>query len=496
MTRVLLMTAVALLAILGLGTIGRAEPAVSWAAALVVTVVGLLATFRNGRPRPADPAAVASSDQVPTRTAFEDALENLPDPLLIVSADEPDDLAGKRLTFANAAARTLLRIPRDGALLLSAIRRPEVLEAVDESLFGAVSRSVSFDTGGAQDRFWQVWTAPLPPRGPRHLCLILMRDETDARRNERMRADFLANASHELRTPLASLAGFIETLRGHAKDDEKARDKFLAIMGVQADRMARLVDDLMSLSRIELNEHVRPDGTCDLGAAALDVIDALGLIAREKGVTLKADIPPRGQALVIGDRDQILQVIQNLVDNALKYSPRDGTVSISVTAGLPLTAVTTSHPASPRLASPNGGRLSLLTPDRTDGGHYAALRVSDTGPGMERQHLPRLSERFYRVEGQKSGERSGTGLGLAIVKHIVNRHRGGIWVESAPGLGAKFVAYFPTPTDPARSGEATPRPDTQSATQNPGQNPGPNPGPNTTPSPASPPALAPAQRQA
>ena len=327
-----------------------------------------------------------------------------------------------------------------------------MLEAVDESLFGGVNASVSFETGGAQDRFWRVWTAPLLQREPRRFCVLVMRDETDVRRNERMRADFLANASHELRTPLASLSGFIETLRGHAREDEKARDRFLGIMGVQAERMARLVDDLMSLSRIELNEHIRPDGRCDLGAAASDVADALALIAAERRVAVNLDLPPRGEALVVGDRDQILQVIQNLVDNALKYSPTGGAVRVSVATGQSLAAATASDPASPRLTGPDGGRLSLLTPDRADDTLFSVIRVTDDGPGMQRQHLPRLAERFYRVEGQKSGERSGTGLGLAIVKHIINRHRGGLWVESAPQCGALFVAYFPqAPAEAATS---------------------------------------------
>ncbi len=430
-----------LLAVCGLA---RLEPALL--TAVCVAGIGLWAAWR-GRPHDAGAADSLSAPAASTtdlgRSPFEDALENLPDPLLIIAAEEPDDLVGKRLTFANAAARTLLRIPRDGALLLSAIRRPEVLEAVDESLFGGLNGSVSFETGGAQDRFWRVWTAPLPAREPRRFCVLVMRDETDVRRNERMRADFLANASHELRTPLASLSGFIETLRGHARDDEQARDRFLGIMSVQAERMARLVDDLMSLSRIELNEHIRPDGRCDLGAAASDVADALALIAAERRVSVNLDLPPRGEAIVVGDRDQILQVIQNLVDNALKYSPPGGGVRLSVTTGQSLAAATATDPTSPRLTGPDGGRLSLLTPDRAEDGLFSVIRVTDEGPGMQRQHLPRLAERFYRIEGQKSGERSGTGLGLAIVKHIINRHRGGLWVESAPQCGAMFVAYLP-----------------------------------------------------
>jgi two-component system phosphate regulon sensor histidine kinase PhoR len=264
------------------------------------------------------------------------------------------------------------------------------------------------------------------------MALLWLRDETDARRAERMRADFLANASHELRTPLASLAGYIETLRGHARDDPAARDHFLSIMHVQADRMARLIDDLLSLSRIELNEHVPPAGEVDLAAAAADVISALAPQIEERQV--KIDFaPPRAGVTVEGDRDQIVQVIQNLVDNAVKYTPSGGTVHVELTPGQTLDSMT-----APRLDG--AGRQSLLMPDRDGASRYVAIRVTDEGPGIARQHLPRLSERFYRVEGQKGG---GTGLGLAIVKHVVNRHRGGLTVESAEGGGTTFSVYLP-----------------------------------------------------
>jgi two-component system phosphate regulon sensor histidine kinase PhoR len=250
-----------------------------------------------------------------------------------------------------------------------------------------------------------------------------------------MRADFLANASHELRTPLASLAGFIDTLRGHAKDDPGARERFLGIMASQAWRMARLIEDLMSLSRIELNEHIRPSDEVDLVLTVQDVMDALAPQAREAGVAFEAVLGPRGEAAVVGDRDQIVQVAQNLIDNAVKYAGRGGRVRVELERGVTAEAAVT-------LKNPQASRLSLLTPDHT-GDRYAALRISDSGPGIKREHLPRLTERFYRVEGQKSGERLGTGLGLAIVKHIMNRHQGGLAVESAEGEGATFLIYFP-----------------------------------------------------
>ena len=275
------------------------------------------------------------------------------------------------------------------------------------------------------------------------MALVHFRDETDARRAEQMRVDFLANASHELRTPLASLSGFIETLRGHAKDDPEARDQFLRIMTAQAERMARLIDDLMSLSRIELNEHIRPLGSCDLSLAAMDVADTLRPLTADKGVKLDLHLMDRGEAVVAGDRDQITQVVQNLIDNALKYSPAGGAVRVEIVRGLTGDAAFAHGSKALTMANAGGGRLSLLTPDRAEPDDYVLLRVADQGPGMRREHLPRLAERFYRVEGQKSGQKLGTGLGLAIVKHIMNRHRGGMLVESAPTLGSTFAVYFP-----------------------------------------------------
>jgi len=397
----------------------------------------------------AEQAAAASAD----RALLDGAFEALADPVLVVAGGEADDLAGRRVLLANAAARDLLRIPRQGALLVSAMRDPAVLEAVDEALYGGVARTTDYSGAGAQTRHWRALTRPLPPGEDGPLALLALRDETDVRRMELMRVDFLANASHELKTPLASLAGFIETLKGHARDDARARDKFLDIMAVQADRMSRLVADLLSLSRIELNEHIRPAGRVDLARAATDVVDAVGLLAGERGVTLKLEAKG-ASAPVHGDRDEIVQVIQNLVDNAIKYSEAGQTVEIVVRPDAPLEEAAAAWSGGAR----EGGvtRLPLLTPDREPGQRYAALMVRDHGPGMARETLPRLTERFYRVEGQKSGERSGTGLGLAIVKHIVNRHRGGLTVESAPGQGATFTAYLPVAAPrPARDAAAT-----------------------------------------
>ncbi|WP_420471896.1 sensor histidine kinase [Brevundimonas sp. FT23042] len=424
-------------------------------AALLVIVL----TWAVNRKRPAAINDPDAADVAPAQVDAADprlldsAFEALADPVLVISGGEADDIAGRRVVLANSAARELFRIQREGALLVSAVREPSVLEAVDEALFGGVARTTDYSGVGAQTRHWRALTRPLPaPGGAETLALLVLRDETDVRRMELMRVDFLANASHELKTPLASLAGFIETLKGHAKDDPKARDRFLDIMAVQADRMSRLVADLLSLSRIELNEHIPPAGRVDLARATVDVMDAVSILSAERSVTVRLDDRDLS-APVHGDRDEIVQVVQNLVDNAIKYSPSGDTVEIIIRPDVTLDEASAPWSGGAR----EGGitRLPLVTPDREPGRRYAAITVRDRGPGMAREHLPRLTERFYRVEGQKSGERQGTGLGLAIVKHIVNRHRGGLTVESAPGQGAVFTAYFPVAEKSAGRIDAT-----------------------------------------
>jgi two-component system phosphate regulon sensor histidine kinase PhoR len=364
-------------------------------------------------------------------------LDLIADPILLVQGGQREDIGGRRIVFANAAARTLLRIQRPEGPLTTAIRAPEVLDAIDEALYGDIDSEAAYVVRGVQDRFWRARAVPVAPAPPRAaLALLILRDETEIRRSERTRADFLANASHELRTPLASLTGFIETLRGHAREDPEARERFLGIMHTQAERMRRLIDDLMSLSRIEQGEHIPPSGGVDMSVAVIDVLDALAPLAKERCVTFQTTLPPIGEAVVTADRDQILQVIQNLVENAIKYTPNGSTVTVEVLGDL------TAAQAVARTAD-LAAQFSILTPDHAAGRRYVAVRVRDNGPGIARNHLPRLTERFYRVEGQKARERPGTGLGLAIVKHIVNRHRGGLIVESTEGAGARFTAYVP-----------------------------------------------------
>jgi two-component system phosphate regulon sensor histidine kinase PhoR len=429
--------AVGLITVVALALLKHLDPLTAAAAAAVVTsatAVCVFAADRSGEARYLEMRAAASGVAEPP--PFGSLVNALPDPILVISATEAEDLTSRRYVFANSAASQLLRIESGEGLLVNVIRDPTVLDVVDKALFEGQDAECVHETSGVQPMTLHAYARPigLALDGQR-LAVLVFRDETELRQVERTRVDFLANASHELRTPLASLSGFIETLRGHAKEDPEARERFLAIMQTQAERMSRLVEDLMSLSRIELAEHIAPASPVDLAACAQDVIEASAPVAERGGVTLKVKLPRKGASPAAGDRDQIVQVVQNLVDNAVKYSPRGGVVEIVLQTNLSSEAASAPY-------RPGTARLSLLTPDAR-APSYAALRVSDKGPGLAREHLPRLAERFYRVEGQKSGERSGSGLGLAIVKHIVNRHRGGFTVESAPGVGATFTVYLP-----------------------------------------------------
>jgi two-component system phosphate regulon sensor histidine kinase PhoR len=381
----------------------------------------------------------------PEGPSFQEVLRAIPDPVMVISGLEPDDVSSRRIVFANKAAAKMFHITTEGGLLVSAIRNPEALEIVDEALFGNISREIDFNTSGVtQDQSFRAIASPLPvaesaAQHNQKLALLVLRDETEARRIARMRADFLANASHELRTPLASLSGFIDTLRGHAKNDTKAQEKFLDIMSTQADRMRRLIYDLLSLSRIEMNEHVPPSGEADIVQSVHDVVEALSLMAAQKKVKFEVIAPKIGLYPIIGDRDQITQVAQNLIDNALKYAPQGSLIKVEVRINQSLKNAQLNTEAG-------ASKLVLLRPDRNMHDYYMSVRVRDEGHGIAREYLPRLAERFYRVEGQKSGDRLGTGLGLAIVKHIINRHRGGLVVES---LGPAIVDR-PTQDDKLR----------------------------------------------
>jgi two-component system phosphate regulon sensor histidine kinase PhoR len=358
------------------------------------------------------------------------AIEATPNPVLIV------DAAG-RLVGTNQAARDRFSIDAVQVRFSAVIRRPNLVDAVSDVFKTGVTRTLSIESRVPVDRYERVSIAAFEADQERFV-LLSIQDETEARMSERMRADFLANASHELRTPLAGIIGFIETLRGPAREDAVARDRFLEIMHLQADRMSRLISDLLSLSRIELNEHVAPTARSDFAAAVQEIVESLPP-DKQKRIKFKASDDP---LWVIGDWDEIQQIAANLIDNALKYGGAQSEVRIILSAWLDRESALRSGMREWDGAS----RLPLTSPEVDRERLYCTLRVEDSGPGIARQHLPRLSERFYRVEETTTGK-SGTGLGLAIVKHIVNRHRGGLVVESEQGRGTAFSVYLPQPLE-------------------------------------------------
>jgi len=397
-------------------------------------------------------AAPEKTESLPSPEADATAaamVELLSDPVLLIGQ-------GGRIERANRAARDFLGLSRDGGNIASLIRQPKVLEAITAALDGDTPPPVEYSANAPYESHVRAFVNPLPQKlGGQRLAMLLLHDETATKRAERMRADFLANASHELRTPLASLSGFIETLKGHARHDEGARDRFLSIMESQTDRMRRLINDLLSLSRIEMNEHVAPSEEVDLGKIAKDILDTLKPIAADRGVSFRLDAPET-PVTVTGDRDQLMAVIQNLADNAIKYSPGGATVTVEIAVGdSPYDAI---RPGG-RLIE-ESGRMTIVSPSSE--GAVGVIRVRDQGPGIERAHLPRLAQRFYRVEEGKAEDRKGTGLGLAIVKHVATRHRGGFSVESAPGRGAVFTVCAPLSGSvaPAAAGKQTAEPQT------------------------------------
>ena len=333
----------------------------------------------------------------PTEPHSADLVHALPDPALVVDAQAV-------VTIANEQAAEILETDPVGRHLSASLRVPDVLEAVAAATAGEGGASVDYEIRVPVPRAFRAHVSCL---GPGKGALIVLRDLTREQQIERMRADFVANASHELRTPLAALSGFLETILGAAKSDPKAQEKFLGLMKSQAERMRRLIDDLLSLSRIEMNEHVRPSGEVDLTQVAAHVRDVLSGMAKDFGceLTLASD----GPVMVAGSRDELVQVAQNLAENALKYGS-------------------------------SGKRVEIIV---RRNGEWAEFSVRDHGPGIAEQHIPRLTERFYRVNVQDSRSRGGTGLGLAIVKHIVNRHRGRLVITSELGKGSTFMMHLP-----------------------------------------------------
>ncbi len=388
--------------------------------ALVIEALRRAGTPRPGRRAPWLPAAAEAVREatalahrsVRQMTAAEALLraeagivERLPDPLLVLGAD-------RGLQRTNAAARRLL-----GGETAAVLRHPDLRAALDAALGHGGARTAELMLAAPMPREVHATVIPLeaPLAGGGRLAVVLS-DRTRERAVERMRADFVANASHELRTPLASLIGFIETLQGPAREDAPAQARFLAIMAEQAARMNRLIDDLLSLSRIEVGEHRPPEDEVAL-APLLRRLAAL-FEPRLEARSMRLDLTvPEALPPVRGDADQLEQVLQNLLDNAVKYG-RDGGV-VRLGAGR-------SEGGGPWPARPG-----------------VLIEVADDGTGIAREHLPRLTERFYRVDKGRSRAVGGTGLGLAIVKHIVNRHRGRLAIASEAGRGSTFSVWLP-----------------------------------------------------
>jgi len=369
-------------------------------------LLGALGQFRR--------SARSKVEEAAGRVDFHETLfESLPSPLFLLSGQ-------RKILRANLAARKIFGRQLQDRDLAAILRNPPLLEAAEKVLTGEPGREVEFTLTGPVEREFLAMLEPLTSDGENGPTAVLtLHDVTALRQMERMRADFVANASHELRTPLAAVLGFIETLQGPAKDDAEAHERFLAIMYEQASRMSRLVADLLNLSRIEMNEHSRPVQKLRLIQVLQRVAEGLEVTAQRRNMTLALDIQTP-DAEVMGQEDELAQVFQNLLDNALKYG-REGT-AVEVTLGC-------TDKLPPALA----------------GKCVQAVRVSvrDHGEGIAREHLPRLTERFFRVDTARSRQMGGTGLGLAIVKHVMNRHRGLLTIESNLGQGSIFSIYLP-----------------------------------------------------
>ena len=335
-------------------------------------------------------------------------LAAVPLPLILIAADA-------RVAALNEAAERLVGQGAIGRNYMMVLRAPFLVDCVETALRdrrAAQGRHVALHQG--QETVWRVVAQPVSGEGMEGVLLTL-EDITEVEAAGQMRRDFVANVSHELKTPLTALMGFIETLRGAARDDGPARERFLGIMAREADRMNRLVSDLLSLNRVESEERVRPAGTVDLRAIVDGVATALRPMAEGRGVAL-AVTGAAGPVQVTGDADQLTQVFTNLVENAVKYGASGKVVTLNIQV-------------DPR-------EIAFRGPG-------ARVEVIDRGEGFDPVHIPRLTERFYRIDSHRSREQGGTGLGLAIVKHIVSRHRGRLKIESAPGRGSRFSVLLP-----------------------------------------------------
>jgi two-component system phosphate regulon sensor histidine kinase PhoR len=332
------------------------------------------------------------------------ALNALDMPVLVIAADET-------VVFQNIAAEKAFGTIPPNTYLAARVRSPGILDMVRETMATGKANQIEHNEQLPSDAVYVVRVAPaeIPGDGPvKRIFLLTYRDISQARRIDRMRSDFVANASHELRTPLASLRGFIETLQGPARNDLKAQEKFFGIMHEQATRMSRLVDDLLSLSRLELRSHIAPDDPVDLAPLLGHVRDSLLPLAKDLDVTVSLVVPDK-PVVVRGERDELIEVFENLIENACKYGQEGKKVDVILHGG-------------------EGGEAEVV--------------VKDYGPGIPAEHVPRITERFYRVNVEASRSKKGTGLGLAIAKHILTRHRARLLIHSEVGKGTTFTVRF------------------------------------------------------
>ncbi|MCA0873385.1 PAS domain-containing protein [Seohaeicola saemankumensis] len=342
---------------------------------------------------------------------IQDFLPAIPLPALLIDQTE-------RIIAANPEAQTFLGQQITGRHFATILRQPPVIETIEKVLRDRTPRRTRhLSNDGVQETTYDVFCRYIPGIGAVQggAVLVSFQDVTHLEQASQMRRDFVANVSHELRTPLTALIGFIETLRGAARDDPAARERFLSIMADESNRMNRLVGDLLSLNRVESEERVRPREKIDLSAQLADTLTSLRPLAEAAGVNLALNAPEE-PVYVTGDTDQLRQVFTNLVENAIKYGGSGGKVDV----------VLTSSERDPAIRAA-----------------AARVQIIDKGPGIDPVHLPRLTERFYRADNHRSRELGGTGLGLAIVKHIINRHRGRLRVESEVGQGAVFTVILP-----------------------------------------------------
>jgi len=348
----------------------------------------------------------------------------------------------RRIIFVNKAAQTLFPEIKIGQSVSRVIRHPNLKFLIREVIDERNPEPIDYILHGPVERHFRITASELDndpgadtETGTR--VILVLYDTTDIERANTLRGEFLANASHELKTPVASLLGYIETLNGHAKDDAEARDRFLGIMQQQAERMQRLIDDLLSLRKIEQIEHIAPTETGDLFLAARAAAEAVAPMAQNRKIKTKYYGPK--SLPVIGQQDELVQMVLNIIDNAVRMSPPGSRVTLT---GSTLENWQAGDGFPDEKIAPDASRRRIINPP-TAGETYAVLRICDEGPGFKSEHLPRLTERFYRIVGDRSSQDRGTGLGLAIVKHITLRHRGGLLIETAEGVGTEFTLILP-----------------------------------------------------